>query len=87
MDDHLDRNLILSVSPGENSQWHVKAQDLAQPLASFGSPHAACDWAIAYAKPQGGKVLIEELMSSNQSSAGEDMNAPHIFKYSIPVRY
>jgi len=85
MDFHLNSDLVLSVSPGKDYQWQVTAEDLKQPLASFDSPQAACDWAIAQAKLQGGKVLIEELEASASAFLHEGMNTPPKFKYSIPV--
>jgi hypothetical protein len=85
MDFHLNSNFVLSVSPGKDYQWQVTAEDFKKPLASFDSPQAACAWAIAQAKLQGGKVLIEELETSASASLHEGMNTPPKFKYSIPV--
>jgi len=85
MDIYHEINVVLSVSPGKDKRWQVTAEDFMQPLASFDSPQAACTWAIAQAKLQGGKVLIEELETSTSGSLHEGMNAPPKFKYSIPV--
>ena len=85
MDIYHEINVVLSVSPGKDQQWQVTAEDLKQPLASFDSPQAACAWAIAQAKRQGGKVLIEELEASASASLQVGMNTPPKFKYSIPV--
>lgn len=60
MDLDQESNLDFKVLRGQNNQWHVTAQDLRQPLASFDSPHDACAWAIARAKPRRCRVFVEE---------------------------
>jgi hypothetical protein len=85
MDFYHEINVVLSESPGKDKQWQVTAEDFKQPLASFDNPQAACAWAIAQAKFQGGKVLIEELETITSASVHEDMNTPPMSKYSIPV--
>ncbi len=85
MDIYHEINVVLSVSPGKDNQWQVTAEDNKHPLASFDSPQAACTWAITQAKLQGGKVLIEELVTSASASLHEGMNTPPKFKYSIQV--
>jgi hypothetical protein len=60
MDLDQESNLDLRILRGQNNQWHVTAQDLRQPLASFASPHEACAWAIARAKPKQCRVFVEK---------------------------
>ena len=60
MDLDQESNLDFRVLRGQNNQWHVTAQDLRQPLASFDSPHEARAWAIARAKPKQCRVFVEE---------------------------
>jgi hypothetical protein len=54
-------NFVLNVMRGEDQAWHVVAQDIHQPLASFDNPHSACAWAIAHAKPKCGSVVMEKI--------------------------
>ena len=78
----LKPNTVLSVVRGHDpQQWHVTAQDMANPLASFNDPQAACAWAIARARSVQGRVLVEEM--TTPSPPQFDANAG--FKYSIPV--
>jgi hypothetical protein len=87
MDFYHESNVVLSVSLTKNKQWHVTWKDSKQPLASFDNPQAACAWAIAQAKPKGGRVLVEEMVASSPASLPDGMNAPNIFKSSIPVTW
>jgi hypothetical protein len=59
MDFDRESNVDFRVLRGQNNQWHVTEQDLRQPVASFDSPHEACAWAIARAKPKRGRVFVE----------------------------
>jgi hypothetical protein len=58
MDLEQESNLVLNVLRGQDDRWHVIAEDLQQPLASFDTPHDACAWAIAQAKGKRGKVFV-----------------------------
>ena len=87
MDFDTEGNFVLSVSLGENNQWHVSARDVSRPLASFDEPQAACAWAIAVAKPRRGKVLVEELAASYPGSTHALTSATEKFKFSIPVTW
>ncbi len=60
MDSNEQSNLDFRVLRGQDNQWHVTADDFHQPLASFDSPHDACAWAIARAKPKQCRVFVEE---------------------------
>lgn len=57
-----ESKLDFRVLRGQDNQWHVTAHDFRQPLASFDSPHEACDWAIERAKPKQGRVFVEETL-------------------------
>jgi len=74
MDLNQQNILDFRVLRGQNNQWHVTGEDLRQPLASFDSPHAACEWAIARAKPQHGRVFVEETFVdySRSTSSSQD---------------
>jgi len=60
MDLDQESNLDFRILRGQNNQWQVTAQNFRQPLASFDSPHDACAWAIARAKPNRCRVFVEE---------------------------
>ncbi len=78
----LKPNTVLSVARDhEQQQWHVMAQDITTPLASFNDPQAACAWAIARARSVQGRVVVEEM--TTPSTPRFDANAA--YKYSIPV--
>ncbi len=74
MDLAPEGGLDFRVLRGQNNQWHVIAQDYRQPLASFDSPHAACEWAIARAKPQRGRVFVEETFVDYSSFTADPKN-------------
>ena len=81
MDFHYNTDFILSVVRMQDQKWDVRSQ--GQTLATFDNPQSACAWAIAYVKPNLGRVLIEEYATSNSTSPAE--NTVAAFKYSIPV--
>jgi hypothetical protein len=85
--DFDSKDLVLSVAPGQNNQWHVTALDSTDPLASFDDPQTACAWAVALAKPKQGRVVVEELAPSDTTSARDLRNPPEAFKFSIPVTW
>ena len=78
-------NPVLSVSRGQNAQWHVIAQGLDHPLASFEDAQEACAWAIAVAKAKQGKVLVEERTARTPAAQNNGANPSEAFKFSIPV--
>jgi len=46
MEHLLKPNVVLSVVRSSQQEWHVMAEDVSEPLASFADPQAACAWAI-----------------------------------------
>ena len=80
-------DLVFSVLRAHNTQWHVTTQDSRQLLASFDNPQAACAWAIARAKPQRGKVFVEELAGSTRAFTRNRAPEPELFEYSMPVTW
>jgi hypothetical protein len=87
MDIEQESDFILSVSRGQNQQWHVSVQEVQQPLATFNTPQAACAWAIARAKPRRGRVLVEELETDDAGYADAALKTTGSFKFSIPVAW
>ena len=87
MDFKTEGNLVLSVSLGQNKQWEVSSQESSRPLASFDKPQGACAWAIAFAKPRRGQVLVEQVAASSAASSHAVRSAPQTFKFSIPVTW
>lgn len=61
MDVNQDSNSVLTVLRGHNDRWHVVADDLRQPLATFERPHDACAWAIARAKSRRARIFVENI--------------------------
>ena len=82
-----ESSLVLSVIRGNNNQWPVTAQDFHETLASFDNPQAACAWAIARAKPERGRVFVEELTPDSAASARDSIPSPDRFKFSIPLTW
>ena len=78
MEHLLKPNVVLSVVRSSQQEWHVMAEDVSEPLASFADPQAACAWAVERAAPLNGRVLVEEITGPGAAADPE-------FKYSIPV--
>lgn len=78
MEHVLKPNVVLSVVRSNQQEWHVMAEDVSEPLASFADPQAACAWAVERATPLNGRVLVEEITAAGAAANPE-------FKYSIPV--
>jgi hypothetical protein len=78
MEQVLKPNVVLSVVRSNQQEWHVMAEDISEPLASFTDPQAACAWAVERATPLNGRVLVEEITAPGAAANRE-------VKYSIPV--
>jgi hypothetical protein len=52
---------VLNVTLGQDGQWHVTSENSSQLLASFDDPKSAAAWAIQRAKPNQGRVLVDEI--------------------------
>jgi hypothetical protein len=84
MDFDSKSNLVLSVSPGHHQQWHVAEPGICPPLATFDTPQAACAWALDYAKPKGGRVVVEKWVAAESGAVIGSATAAEVI-FSIPV--
>jgi hypothetical protein len=75
MDFGQESDLVLNVSRGQDSRWHVIVDDFHQPLASFDSPHDACAWAIARAIGKRGKVFVGDTLVDYSAELKDYKNA------------
>ena len=67
---------VLNVVKGMDHRWYVLINELDAPIAFFDTPHEACAWAIAHAKPKRGRVFLEKTPVDIENDGGTFSRAP-----------